>query len=467
MGPLPEHSYYYFKKADLSLGPYAFSRAYLNFVKFDDMIVFKEKFHGYVFVDSHGSEYTASVESAPFQKIPSKKPLNDKLVNTIDSDPDYKQFLESLETSKHETLPSAEIYLEELEAKYKELKSNHGCPKITTPLSVFVSMKLQNKLHSKSDKKRSKAKPNRHPDDEGKKKGRPPPKDSKDIPLDENKPEKKKEPRKNRRSRAKDDKPVKVKTVQPEKKVEVMQKQKPIKPRQENGETSRLERRTSTESKDSNPKKPQTSRKEGNPRPRERNKPRPSSDSTEERQESKSEVAAKRVLPTKSVDSESRGEVRRDQKPGDTHRNNSFVNKNTKSDRLHSRESKGGQEGSQAESRAPRDPKPPADKNESQPHEKKQHSDQELKKTREEKGERKEDHQKERPRRVRNKDRPEIEIYRPRARRSEGGSNDQSTSTQNTPEASSHSRKDQQSDRKSTEKPFKTRFFKGSSRQNN
>lgn len=37
-----------------SLGQNAFSRAYINFVKYEDIFLFRDKFDGYVFVDAKG-----------------------------------------------------------------------------------------------------------------------------------------------------------------------------------------------------------------------------------------------------------------------------------------------------------------------------------------------------------------------------------------------------------------------------
>lgn len=147
--PLPDHNYFWFEEADTSLGQHAFSRAYISFKERNDIDLFTDKFDGYVFVDSKGNEFPASVEFAPFQKIPKvrivaseTKPRvtsRDPKVGTIEEDPEYVAFLESLEESRTEcNLPSAEIYLEEMEKKAKELKDNHGCPKVLTPLLEYV-----------------------------------------------------------------------------------------------------------------------------------------------------------------------------------------------------------------------------------------------------------------------------------------------------------------------------------------
>lgn len=52
--PLPEHDYFTFCPADNSLGPHAFTRAYINFKSAADIFTFRDKFDGYVFVDQKG-----------------------------------------------------------------------------------------------------------------------------------------------------------------------------------------------------------------------------------------------------------------------------------------------------------------------------------------------------------------------------------------------------------------------------
>jgi len=153
VSPLPESDYFYFRKADISLGSFAFSRAYIHFLSFEDIILFRDRFDGYVFVDSKGNEYPASVEFAPYQKIP-KKERKDLIANTIEKDAEYIQFKEQLESGvKTESLPSTEVLLEELEARDRELKTNHGCPKVITPLIEYVVGKMQGKAQGREDRR--------------------------------------------------------------------------------------------------------------------------------------------------------------------------------------------------------------------------------------------------------------------------------------------------------------------------
>lgn len=56
VAPLPPVDYMYFVKADASLAPNSFGRAYLHFVHVTDLLIFTEKFDNYVFVDSKGKD---------------------------------------------------------------------------------------------------------------------------------------------------------------------------------------------------------------------------------------------------------------------------------------------------------------------------------------------------------------------------------------------------------------------------
>lgn len=95
--PLPEHDYFYYVPADWSLGQHASSRAYINFTQLDDVFQFKDKFDGYVFVDTKGVEYPAIVEFAPFQSLPKgKSRKTDNKCGTIETDPHFISFFAAL-----------------------------------------------------------------------------------------------------------------------------------------------------------------------------------------------------------------------------------------------------------------------------------------------------------------------------------------------------------------------------------
>lgn len=97
--PMPANEYFYFVPADRSLGHEATARAYIQFVEQSDIFLFKDKFDGYVFVDTKGGEYPAIVEFAPFQALQkgrsvSKRP--DNRAGTLEEDPAYLSWLEAL-----------------------------------------------------------------------------------------------------------------------------------------------------------------------------------------------------------------------------------------------------------------------------------------------------------------------------------------------------------------------------------
>lgn len=146
VSPLPPYDYFYFVKADMSLASNAFTRAYINFPCPDDIYNFKDKFDDYVFLDKKGNEYPAVVEFAPFQKVPKKKMRKaDTKKGTIEQDGEYQKFLEILINPEIEPTVPIETYLEELENKKKELKANHGVPKMTTPLIEYIRRKKEEK----------------------------------------------------------------------------------------------------------------------------------------------------------------------------------------------------------------------------------------------------------------------------------------------------------------------------------
>nr|XP_030857060.2 regulator of nonsense transcripts 3A isoform X8 [Gorilla gorilla gorilla] len=87
--PLPAHDYFEFFAADLSLYPHLYSRAYINFRNPDDILLFRDRFDGYIFLDS--------------------------------KDPEYKKFLETYCVEEEKTSANPETLLGEMEAKTREL----------------------------------------------------------------------------------------------------------------------------------------------------------------------------------------------------------------------------------------------------------------------------------------------------------------------------------------------------------
>ncbi|XP_006884026.1 PREDICTED: regulator of nonsense transcripts 3A [Elephantulus edwardii] len=147
--PLPAHDYFEFCTADLSLYPHLYSRAYINFRNPDDILLFRDRFDGYIFIDSKGLEYPAVVEFAPFQKI-SKKKLKKKDVKagSIEDDPDYKKFLETYCMEEEKTSTNPETLLGEIEAKTRELIARR-----TTPLLEYIKNRKLEKQRIREEKR--------------------------------------------------------------------------------------------------------------------------------------------------------------------------------------------------------------------------------------------------------------------------------------------------------------------------
>lgn len=135
---------------DTSLYPHLFARAYINFKNQEDIVLFRDRFDGYVFIDHKGQEYPAVVEFAPFQKIAKKRnKKKDAKCGTITEDPDYKKFLEHYNGDDEKMTTTPEILLEELEARSKELGA-----KKTTPLLDFLKNKLRIREEKKEERRR-------------------------------------------------------------------------------------------------------------------------------------------------------------------------------------------------------------------------------------------------------------------------------------------------------------------------
>jgi len=86
------------------------SRAYVRFKNLDLLAIFHRNFNGHIFTDSKGTTISllppnvgrssrATVEFAPYQKFVKSKIKPDPRQGTIDSSPEYKEFLDSLSQS--------------------------------------------------------------------------------------------------------------------------------------------------------------------------------------------------------------------------------------------------------------------------------------------------------------------------------------------------------------------------------
>ncbi|CAI9179057.1 unnamed protein product [Rangifer tarandus platyrhynchus] len=147
--PLPAHDYFEFFTADVSLYPHLYSRAYINFRNPDDILLFRDRFDGYIFIDSKGLEYPAVVEFAPFQKIVKKKlKKKDAKTGSIEDDPEYKKFLETYCVEEEKTSASPETLLGDIEAKTRELIARR-----TTPLLEYIKNRKLEKQRIREEKR--------------------------------------------------------------------------------------------------------------------------------------------------------------------------------------------------------------------------------------------------------------------------------------------------------------------------
>lgn len=163
--PLPEVDYLEFFSNDTSLYPHLFARAYINFKNQEDIVLFRDRFDGYVFIDNRGQEYPAIVEFAPFQKTAKKRSKKkDAKCGTITEDPDYKKFLEYYNGDEEKFTSTPETLLEEIEAKTKELVA-----KKTTPLLDFLKNKQRLREEKKEERRRRELERKRLRDEERRK----------------------------------------------------------------------------------------------------------------------------------------------------------------------------------------------------------------------------------------------------------------------------------------------------------
>ncbi|KAG9349580.1 hypothetical protein JZ751_028028 [Albula glossodonta] len=149
ISPLPSYDYFEFFSADQSLYPHLFSRAYINFKNPEDIVHFRDRFDGYVFIDNKGQEYPAVVEFAPFQKVSKKKlKKKDAKAGSIEEDPEYRRFLENYCCDEEKTAANPETLLGEIEAKTRELIA-----KRTTPLLEYIKNKKLEKQRIREEKR--------------------------------------------------------------------------------------------------------------------------------------------------------------------------------------------------------------------------------------------------------------------------------------------------------------------------
>ncbi|KAK5607379.1 regulator of nonsense transcription [Crenichthys baileyi] len=149
LSPLPSYDYFEFFPAVQSLYPHLFSRAYINFKSTEDILLFRDRFDGYVFIDNKGQEYPAVVEFAPFQKISKKKlKKKDAKAGSIEEDPEYRRFLENYSCEEEKSMANPETLLGEIEAKTRDLIARR-----TTPLLEYIKNKKIEKQRIREEKR--------------------------------------------------------------------------------------------------------------------------------------------------------------------------------------------------------------------------------------------------------------------------------------------------------------------------
>ena len=98
LDPIPDHTYIYIARGDceFSREETLFARAYVNLSRQEDAFSFCKKLDGFPF-KSAGRIYRPVFEYAPFHRVPKRVPTKtDNKEGTIESDPDFNAFIESL-----------------------------------------------------------------------------------------------------------------------------------------------------------------------------------------------------------------------------------------------------------------------------------------------------------------------------------------------------------------------------------
>ncbi|XP_055939202.1 regulator of nonsense transcripts 3A-like [Argiope bruennichi] len=109
VSPLPAHDYKYFVEASKEFNKKMYGTAYINFVNREDAVLFLKQYNGHIFQCGKGAKSKAIVEFAPFAKIPKGPSSKDRICGSIDDDPDYLEFLESLKTKNAEISKEDEV----------------------------------------------------------------------------------------------------------------------------------------------------------------------------------------------------------------------------------------------------------------------------------------------------------------------------------------------------------------------
>uniref|UniRef100_A0A3B3RNF8 UPF3A regulator of nonsense mediated mRNA decay n=1 Tax=Paramormyrops kingsleyae TaxID=1676925 RepID=A0A3B3RNF8_9TELE len=143
LSPLPAYDYFEFFSADQSLYPHLYTRAYINFKNPEDIVLFRDRFDGYVFIDNKGNSDLKAFTLLLNIQLNSKR----KILTIFKSDPEYRRFLENC-CDEEKTTANPETLLGEIEAKTKELIA-----KRTTPLLEYIKNKKLEKQRIREEKR--------------------------------------------------------------------------------------------------------------------------------------------------------------------------------------------------------------------------------------------------------------------------------------------------------------------------
>ncbi|RIA92781.1 Smg-4/UPF3 family-domain-containing protein [Glomus cerebriforme] len=138
-----------------------FSRAYFHFKTVEQVLDFHRGYDNHLFIDRQGNENRAVVEFAIYQKLPKEHKKPDPRQGTIETDPDYLAFLESLKVEEIQQTTAKEpgvvsesgtTQLERLEARLANAAINAANvvekPTTTPLLEHLRALKLGSKSKS-------------------------------------------------------------------------------------------------------------------------------------------------------------------------------------------------------------------------------------------------------------------------------------------------------------------------------
>uniref|UniRef100_A0A914MGK4 UPF3 domain-containing protein n=1 Tax=Meloidogyne incognita TaxID=6306 RepID=A0A914MGK4_MELIC len=151
---------FWFCPADMEMKPHAFSRAYLVFHEEKDAVQFSERFNGYVFVDKLGNESMAIVEWALNQSFP-KSLVDDKTLTakecdtrcgTLKNEAQYLKFLDQYNQTLNagtKKVIDFDVLVRQLEEKQR--RQEEGMIQ-ETPLTEYINKLSQEKGRKKQQK---------------------------------------------------------------------------------------------------------------------------------------------------------------------------------------------------------------------------------------------------------------------------------------------------------------------------